>query len=118
MTREDAIANLIKSYRRIENWENFFLDSMIYSVADSLGVKYDNGFTPIAAITGDLFTYMYSDEMPCDSGLTNYVVMPDRALKAFESFGFVCEYLSMDDIGRDMPSPFGRSARQSTGAFQ
>ena len=96
--------NCIRNYRRVANWENFFLDSAIYSIAECLGVKYDNGFTPIAAITGDLFTYMYADAIPCDSGLTNYVVMPDRVRKAFESFGCCCEYLSKEEINRDISS--------------
>ena len=98
------MVNCIKNYRRIGNWENFFLDSAIYSIAEFMGVKYDNGFTPFAAITGDLFTYMYSDTIPCDSGLTNYVIMPDRVLKAFESIGCGCEYLSKEEINRDIPS--------------
>lgn len=92
----------IQQYRRIGNWENFFLDSAIYSIAEFVGIKYDNDFTPIAAITGDLFTYMYSDIMPCDSGLTNYVLMPDRVVKAFSSFGWKCEYLSKQEVERDM----------------
>lgn len=96
--------NRIKNYRRIGNWENFFLDSAIYSIAKSIGVTYDNGFTPIAAITGDLFTYMYSDEIPCDSGLTNYVIMPEMVIKAFASFGCECEYISGEQVNRDMAS--------------
>lgn len=61
---------------------------------------------------------MYSDEMPCDSGLTNYAVMPDRALKAFESFGCVCEYLSRDDIGRDITSAVRKICASIDRAFQ
>lgn len=96
------MTNRIQNYRRIGNWENFFLDSAIYSIARSVGVTYDNEFTPIAAITGDLFTYMYSDTMPCDSGLTNYVVMPERVIKAFASFGWKCEYLSSEEVECDI----------------
>lgn len=94
--------NKIINYRRIQNWENFFLDSAIYSVANSIGIEYANGFTPITAITGDLFTYMYSDKLPCDSGLTNYVIMPDVVLKVFDSFGWDCEYLSREDVNCDL----------------
>ena len=93
---------MITNYRRIQNWENFFLDSALYSVANSIGIEYDNGFTPIAAITGDLFTYMYSEKLPCDSGLTNYVIMPEVVLKVYESFGWCCEYLSREIINRDL----------------
>ena len=96
------MANIITNYRRIQNWENFFMDSALYSVANSIGIEYDNGFTPIAAITGDLFTYMYSDKLPCDSGLTNYVFMPEVVLKVFDSFGWGCEYLSREDVNCDL----------------
>lgn len=71
-------------------------------IAESVGITYDNGFTPIAAITGDLFTYMYSEIIPCDSGLTNYTLMPDRVVKAFSSFGWKCEYLSKQEVERDI----------------
>ncbi|MBQ4574636.1 MAG: hypothetical protein IJA85_05495 [Clostridia bacterium] len=93
----------IKHYRRIGNWENFFLDSAIYSVAQSLGIEYISGFTPISAITGDLFTYMYSDTLPCDSGITNYIVMPEVVLNVFDSLGYGCEYLSREEINIDLP---------------
>ena len=96
------MANIITNYRRIQNWENFFMDSALYSVANSIGIEYDNGFTPIAAITGDLFTYMYSDKLPCDSGLTNYIIMPEVVLKAYDSFGWNCVYLSREDVNRDL----------------
>ena len=94
--------NKIVNYRRIQNWENYFLDSAIYSIANSIGIEYSNGFTPIAAITGDLFTYMYSDKLPCDSGLTNYIVMPEIVPKVFDSFGWSCEYLSSEEISQNM----------------
>ncbi len=92
----------IKNYRRIGNWENFFLDSAIYSVANSLGITYENEKTPIAAITGDLFTYLYSDSAPCDSGVTNYVQMPDTVLKVYDSFGYGCDYLSTEVINSNL----------------
>ena len=100
----ERTSNRIRNYRRIENWENFFLDSAIYSVAVALGVEYDNGFTPIAGITGDLFTYLYSDTAPCDSGVTNYVVMPEVVPAAFASFGYDCEVLSPEQIQADLPA--------------
>ena len=96
------MTNRIQDYRRIGNWENFFLDSAVYSIAESVGITYDNSFTPIAAITGDLFTYMYSETIPCDSGLTNYILMPDRVVKAFSSFGWKCEYFSKQEVERDI----------------
>ena len=96
-------SNRIKNYRRIGNWENFFFDSAIYSVAQSLGIEYKNGFTPISAITGDLFTYMYSDTLPCDSGITNYIIMPEVVLNVFDSLGYGCEYLSREEINSDLP---------------
>lgn len=96
-------SNRIKNYRRIGNWENFFLDSAIYSVAQSLGIEYKSGFTPISAITGDLFTYMYSDTLPCDSGITNYIIMPEVVLNVFDSLGYGCEYLSQEEINSDLP---------------
>lgn len=92
----------IRHYRRIGNWENFFLDSAIYSVAQSLGIEYRSGFTPISAITGDLFTYMYSDMLPCDSGITNYIIMPEVVLNVFDSLGCGCEYLSREEINSDL----------------
>ena len=33
---------MITNYRRIQNWENFFLDSALYSVANSIGIEYDD----------------------------------------------------------------------------
>ena len=101
---ESSGKNCIKNYRRIENWENFFLDSAVYSVLNSLGIEYENGWTPISAITGDLFTYLYSDSAPCDSGLTNYVVMPEVVINVFDSVEYDCEYLSREQINSDMPS--------------
>ena len=64
-------ANRIEHYRRIHPWENFFLDSALYSVGQALGIAYEEGFQPVAAVTGDLFAYLYSREKYCDSGLTN-----------------------------------------------
>jgi len=97
------VKKCIKDYRRMENWENFFLDSAIYSVAEQMGVRYDNGFTPIAAETGDLFTFLYAENMPCDSGLSNYVIMPESVMRALESFGCQYEYLSKEQVGENIP---------------
>ncbi len=101
-------ANKITSYRRIENWENFSLDYALYSVGVSLGVTYANGFTPIAAVTGDLFTYLYSDRKPCDSGLTNYFFLPDTVKKTYALFGYACDYLSNAAIRADMPTAMAK----------
>lgn len=30
--------NIIRQYRRIHNWENFFIDSAVYSVGQSAGI--------------------------------------------------------------------------------
>ena len=90
--------NMVKSYRRIENWENFFLDSAVYSAAVALGVECPDGFTTIAAVTGDLFTVLYSDVKPCDSGLTNYFIDPDTVVRAFSSFGYACKCFSKEDF--------------------
>lgn len=101
-------ANKITSYRRIENWENFFLDSALYSVGVSLGVTYPNEFTPITAVTGDLFAYLYSDKKPCDSGLTNYFFLPDVVKKTYALFGYTCDYLSNAAIHADMPAAMAK----------
>ena len=96
----------IKEYRRIGNWENFFLDSAIYSVGVSLGIEYPNGFVPIAAQTGDLFAYMYSDQLPCDSGVTNYIFNQDAVRRAYAMFGYDTIFYSPEDIMRDYGSTY------------
>lgn len=98
---DDGGTKRLTNIRRIRNWENFFLDSAIYSVGVALGISYEDGFAPISAVTGDMFTYMYSDVKPCDSGITNYVYMPEVITDAFSLFGSECFYLSNADIKAD-----------------
>ncbi len=93
--------NRIKQYRRIHYWENFFVDSAVYSVGQSAGIEYKDGFQPVCAVTGDLFAYMYSSDKPCDSGLTNYFFMPEAVKKAYSLFGYDCIYLSNQAIRKD-----------------
>ena len=81
--------NRIKQYRRIQYWENFFLDSAIYSVGQSVGVSYEDGFRPVSAVTGDLFTYMYSEDKPCDSGATNYFLCRKPSKEPIRCLGMV-----------------------------
>jgi hypothetical protein len=93
--------NVISEYRRIQNWENFFIDSAIYSVAQSLGISYEEGFHILSTITGDLFAYLYSHTDPCDSGLTNYFFLPEAVKKAYKFMGYDCVYLSNAQIKHD-----------------
>jgi hypothetical protein len=88
----------IIGYRKIQSWENFFLDSAIYSIGQSLGIEYENGFHFISAITGDMFAYLYNKNKPSDSGITNYVFMPDAVKRAYAAFGYDCIYFSNDQI--------------------
>ena len=104
--------NRITNYRRIQNWENYFLASAVCSVAMAVGTdeeelkmfgseKVNNGFHFYSAITGDMFTVLYSNESPCDSGLTNYFFVPQVIKKAYASFGRECIYVSNEQIKRD-----------------
>ena len=93
-------SNRIRNYRRIGNWENFFLDSAICSVAKALGEEIDD-FHFFSAITGDMFAYLYSLSHPCDSGITNYFVVPQVVKKAFAAIGYSCRYLSNAQIQED-----------------
>ena len=74
-------SNKIQDYRRIQNWENYFLCSAICSVGKKLGSDVDD-FLFYANFTGDNFTYLYAAEkgnpenLPCDSGVTNYFFVP------------------------------------------
>jgi hypothetical protein len=105
-------ANRILNYRRLQNWENYFLASAICSVAVAVGAdeeqlktigneKVNNGFHYFSAITGDMFCVLYSAEKPCDSGLTNYFFVPQVIKKAFAAFGHACIYLSNAQIKKD-----------------
>jgi hypothetical protein len=91
----------IKGYRKINAWENFFLDSAIYSIAQSVGINYDSDFHFISAITGDMFAYLYNKNKPCDSGITNYFYMPDVVKKTYSAFGYDCIYFSNEQIKKD-----------------
>ena len=55
------LSNRIRDYRRIQNWENYFLCSAICSVGKKLGSDIDD-FHFYANITGDNFTYLYAAE--------------------------------------------------------
>ena len=74
-------SNKIQDYRRIQNWENYFLCSAICSVGKILGSDIDD-FKFYANFTGDNFTYLYAAEkgnpnnVQCDSGVTNYFFTP------------------------------------------
>ena len=104
-------ANIIRQYRRIHNWENFFIDSAVYSVGQSAGIEYEDGFQPVAAVTGDLFAYMYSSEKPCDSGMTNYFFLPEAVEKAYSLFGYECIYLSNHAIQEDIDAALAQIRR-------
>jgi hypothetical protein len=80
----------IKEYRKIQNWENYFLDSAIYSIGKKLGITYELSFHGVSAITGDMFAYYYNKNKPCDSGITNYFFEPEVVKKAYKAFGYDC----------------------------
>ncbi len=106
------IANRIIDYRRIQPWENYFLASAICSVAVAVGAdeeqlktlgneKGNSGLHFFSAITGDMFTVLYSTEEFCDSGLTNAFFVPQVVKKAYLAFGRDCLYLSNAQIKKD-----------------
>ena len=94
-------ANRVEHYQRIHPWENFFLDSALYSVGQALGIAYEEGFQPVAAVTGDLFAYLYSREKYCDSGLTNSFFRPESVEEVYAMYGYACRYLSREEIRAD-----------------
>ena len=103
-------SNKITNLRRIHNSENYFLCSAIHSVGVSLGVTLNSeyhDFKFYANFTGDNFTYLYAadkgnpDNLPTDSGLTNYFFMPHVVKKAFAAFGYDCIYISNSQIKKD-----------------
>lgn len=105
-------SNRIVNYRRIQPWENYFLASAICSVAVAAGADKDalehfgservnSGFHFFSALTGDMFTYMYSKDGPCDSGVTNYFFIPQVVKKAYAAFGYDCIYISANQIKKD-----------------
>ncbi len=99
-------SNKISDYRRIQNWENYFLCSAICSVGKALGSEIDD-FHFYANFTGDNFTYLYAAEkgnpknLQCDSGVTNYFFAPQLVKKAFAAVGYDCIYLSGAQIKKD-----------------
>ena len=99
-------SNKIQDYRRIQNWENYFLCSAICSVGKKLGSDVDD-FLFYANFTGDNFTYLYAAEkgnpenLPCDSGVTNYFFVPQFVKNAYAAFGYDCIYLSNAQIKKD-----------------
>ena len=108
-------ANRIVDYRRLHNWENYFLASAICSVAKAAGAdeealktighaKVNSGLHFFSAITGDMFTVLYASDKPCDSGVTNSFFMPQTVKEAYAAFGFDCVYLSNAQIRQDFRS--------------
>jgi len=99
-------ANKIKEYKRIEPWQNYFLCSAICSIGLKLGSDIHD-FKFYANLTGDNFTYMYSekagnpDNIQTDSGVTNYFFAPQFVKKAFAAFGYDCIYISNSEIKKD-----------------
>ena len=111
-------SNRITEYRRIQNWENYFLASALCSVAKLVGFDEDaltmfakdngnKGMHFFSAITGDMFTPMYdsadtilrekgdyTDLMPTDSGYTACFFTPQAVKRAYAAFGRDCIYLS------------------------
>ena len=102
-------SNKIQDYRRIQNWENYFLCSAICSIGKKLGSDIDD-FHFYANFTGDNFTYLYAaekgnpDNVQCDSGVTNYFFTPQFVKKAYAAFGYDCIYLSNAQIKKDFPA--------------
>jgi hypothetical protein len=99
-------SNKIKEYRKIQNWENYFLCSAICSVGKKLGSDIDD-YKFYANFTGDNFAYLYATEkgnpnnVQCDSGITNYFFTPQAVKKAYAAFGYDCVYISNSQIKKD-----------------
>jgi hypothetical protein len=100
------VSNKIKEYKKIENWQNYFLCSAICSVGLKLGSDI-NDYHFYANFTGDNFTYLYSEKvgnpenLMCDSGITNYFFAPQFVKKAYAAFGHDCIYISNSEIKKD-----------------
>jgi len=100
------VSNKIKEYKKIENWQNYFLCSGICSVGLKLGSGIDD-YHYYANFTGDNFVYMYSEKignpekLQCDSGITNYFFAPQFVKKAYAAFGYDCIYISNSEIKKD-----------------
>lgn len=101
--------NIIKTYRQIQSWENYFLCSAICSVGKALGSDIDD-YHFYANYTGDNFAYLYPAEkgnpqnLFCDSGYTNSFFEPDAVRRAFAVFGYDCIYISSEQIKNDFPA--------------
>ena len=99
-------SNKIQNYRRIQPYENYFLCSAICSMGKALGSEIDD-YHFYANFTGDNFTYLYAAEkgnpnnVQCDSGITNYLFVPQFVKKAYAVFGYDCIYLSNSQIKKD-----------------
>ena len=91
-------SNKIIGVRKIESWENFFLNAAIDAVRITLGEPDEYNFSFFSAITGDMFAYLYGKGKPCDSGITNYFFVPQVVKKAFEVMGYECTYISQKQI--------------------
>jgi AraC-like DNA-binding protein len=100
------VSNKIKEYKKIENWQNYFLCSAICSVGLKLGSDIQD-YKFYANFTGDNFTYLYSEKvgnpegLQCDSGLTNSFFAPQFVKKAYAAFGYDCIYISNSEIKKD-----------------
>jgi len=96
--------NRITDYRKIQNWENYFLASAVCSVAKAAGAE-NTDYRYYSAFTGDMFAYLYMENPdkpnPSDSGITNYYFTPESVKLAFAAFGQDCLYLSNADIKKD-----------------
>ncbi len=84
--RPPKASNKIEDYRKLQNWENYFICSAICSVGKKLGSDIDD-FHFYANFTGDNFAYMYPaekgnpDKLYCDSGLTSCFFLPQLVKK-------------------------------------
>ena len=98
--------NKIQNYRKIENWQNYFLCSAIHSVGEIVGAD-TKDFKFYANFTGDNFTYLYPAEKGnpnnvfCDSGVTASFFMPHVVKKAYAAFGYDCIYISNSQIKKE-----------------
>ena len=87
-------SNRITEYHKIQPCENYFLASALCSMGKILGSDIDS-LHFYSAITGDMFTYIYSLERKyCDSGITNILFAPQVVKKAYAALGYDCVYLS------------------------
>lgn len=115
--RDSVLTNKILDYRRIQPWENYFLCSAICSVGKALGSPHDD-YHFYANFTGDNFACLYSaaegnpSGLQCDSGLSNYFMLPEVIKRAFEVSGYECIYVSSEHIA-EAPEDVMRAIRAS-----